>query len=89
LQEELGLNVYDYGNRNYDAALGRFMTIDRFAEKYLDNTPYHYTKNNPVFFVDIKGDSIAVFRPDGSYWKSINDGKKTWSGRFYQKSTVV
>ena len=29
-----GLNWYDYGARHYDAALGRFTTNDRFAEKY-------------------------------------------------------
>lgn len=88
LQDELGLNVYDYGNRNYDAALGRFMNMDRFSEKYVDTSPYHYTKNNPVFYVDIKGDSLAVFRPNGSFWKIQDDGKKEWSGRYYQDSKV-
>jgi RHS repeat-associated protein len=86
LQDELKLNMYDFGNRNYDATIGRFFNIDRFSEKYLDNTPYHYTKNNPVFFVDIKGDSLAVFKPDGSFWKIEDDGKEEWSGRIYQKS---
>lgn len=87
-QDELGLNVYDYGNRNYDAAIGRFFNMDRFSEKYVDTSPYHYTKNNPVFFIDIKGDSLAVFRPDGSFWKVMDDGKKEWSGRYYQDSKV-
>jgi hypothetical protein len=84
----LGLDVYDYGNRNYDAAIGRFFNIDKFSEKYVDTSPYHYTKNNPIFFVDIKGDSLAVFRPDGSFWKVMDDGKKEWSGRYYQDRKV-
>ena len=37
-----GLNWYDYGARHYDAALGRFTTNDRFAEKYHSMSPYQY-----------------------------------------------
>ena len=51
---------YDYGARFYDPALGRFHTPDRFAEKYLNMTPYQYGANNPVNFIDINGDSIRA-----------------------------
>jgi RHS repeat-associated protein len=60
LQDELDLNVYDYGKRNYDPAIGRFFNIDRFAEKYSNTNPYHYTKNNPIYFVEVMGDSLKV-----------------------------
>ncbi|MBA9077105.1 DUF6443 domain-containing protein [Rufibacter quisquiliarum] len=59
-QEELGLNWLDYGARMYDAQIGRFHTQDRFAEKYMDNTPYHYTLNNPIKYIDVNGDSVVV-----------------------------
>ncbi|KQS53404.1 hypothetical protein ASG38_01325 [Flavobacterium sp. Leaf359] len=54
-QDELGLDFYDYGARNYDPAIGRYFTIDAFTEKFEDRTPYHYVSNDPVNLVDIEG----------------------------------
>lgn len=55
LQDELGLNMYDYGARNYDPALGRWMNVDPLAEKYPGVNPYVYCLGNPVRFVDLDG----------------------------------
>ena len=60
LDTKKGLNWYDYGARQYDPALGRFMTIDRFTEKYNTMSPYQYGGNNPVNNIDINGDSIII-----------------------------
>ena len=60
LQDELNLNVYAYGWRDYDPAIGRFNKIDRFAEKYASLSTYSYTANNPIIYVDVQGDSIRV-----------------------------
>jgi len=65
LQDELGLNMYDFGWRNYDPAIGRFLRIDRFAEKYMERTPYNYAANNPVYYVDVAGDSLFVTHRKG------------------------
>ena len=59
-QEELSLNWLDYDARNYDASLGRFMNIDPLADKYHQFTPYHYTSNNPVLFVDNDGRDFGL-----------------------------
>ncbi|MCF6168393.1 RHS repeat-associated core domain-containing protein [Lutibacter sp.] len=60
LEEELGKDTYAYQWRDYDPALMRFNKIDRFAEKYYDQSPYHFSKNNPIYFREIAGDSINV-----------------------------
>ena len=60
LDAKKGLNWYDYGARQYDAALGRFTTTDRFAEKYYSMSSYQYGGNNPVNSIDINGDSLLI-----------------------------
>ena len=55
LQDELELNIYDYGARVYDPAAPRFWQVDPLAEKYSFQSVYVYADDNPVLFVDING----------------------------------
>lgn len=59
-EKELGKNTYAFQWRDYDPAIARFNKIDRFAEKYYDQSPYNFTKNSPMVFQEVKGDSIKV-----------------------------
>ena len=68
LQDELGLNMYDFGARNYDPAIGRWMNIDPMAGKWQEYSPYTYTLNNPMFFVDPNGEDVYLYY----YVKSSN-----------------
>jgi RHS repeat-associated protein len=60
LQDELGLNTYDYGARFYDPATARWYSIDQMAEKYYDKSGYNYALNNPVIFIDPDGNEVEM-----------------------------
>ncbi|PJC06076.1 MAG: hypothetical protein CO068_13065, partial [Flavobacteriaceae bacterium CG_4_9_14_0_8_um_filter_34_30] len=53
LQDELGLNWYDFGLRQYDPALGRMLQIDPVTHH--SQSPYTAFDNNPVFWSDPDG----------------------------------
>ena len=52
LDRQAGLDLYDYGARQYDATVGLFTSMDPMCEQYYHLNPYLYCAGNPVRYVD-------------------------------------
>lgn len=59
LQDELGLNWYDYGARMYDEQIGRWTSVDPKTSDFPWQSPYVFTDNNPINLIDPDGQAAA------------------------------
>ncbi|WP_169628037.1 RHS repeat domain-containing protein [Flavobacterium soli] len=66
-QDELSLNWDSFKWRNYDYAIGRFMSLDPLAEDYSFQSPYTFCENKPIAYRELEGleGVLAIFYHGG------------------------
>ena len=65
LDRQNGLNMYDFGARQFDVAgVPMWTSVDPLAEKYYPFTPYSYCAGDPVNKFDPDGKKIRICKKD-------------------------
>jgi RHS repeat-associated protein len=78
-------NSYDFGARIYDPRIGRFLSIDPKSANYVSVSPYHFASNNPIYFIDSKGEnSEGYIGKDGKLYitatyHAVSEGVDSYS----------
>jgi RHS repeat-associated protein len=88
VDEETGL--YYYGARYYSSKESVWLSVDPLAEKYPDWSPYAYTFQNPVKFIDpieMEGEDTGGDPPKGK--RDIYESRPADGGRKLVKTKTV
>lgn len=75
-----GLELYDFGARNYDPQIGRWHVLDPLADKYSHLSPYCYVANKPTIAIDPDGKRI-IFVNGYIGFGSPPAGERYWGGK--------
>ncbi len=85
LQDEFGLDWYDYGFRYYDPSIGRFPNLDPKTDEFHWVSPYNYAENSPISNLDWWGLQKVFFmkgmKSNSTIMKSYNAARYTTAGK--------
>ncbi len=62
--DELGLDLFDFGARMYDPVIGNWLHVDPMSGSMVNWTPYNYAFRNPVLYTDPSGLYSEIGCPD-------------------------
>jgi RHS repeat-associated protein len=89
-QDELGLNWDSFKYRNYDPAIGRFMSLDPLSEDYSYQSPYAFCENTPIAFRELEGleKVLAIFYHGGPTGggQPTTVGAAGYTGQYYKNT---
>lgn len=96
-EEALDIDLYEMEFRNYDPAIGRFISVDPLADQRNWLTPYNFVQNNPISRVDPLGllDTYGVNDDGNVVWlddKTYHDDNGNEVDRLYaidDKNNIV
>ena len=66
-------NSWNYEYRMHDPRIGRFFAVDPLAPKYAYNSPYAFSENSMIAFIELEGlekiTHIYNWNPEGGYYE--------------------
>jgi|GEM_PF-6845192 len=73
LDDDFGLNWYQYRYRSHDPQIGRFIQIDPLAPKYPHNSTYAFAENKVTMGIDLEGLELLPF--NSAWFRSVSQNK--------------
>jgi RHS repeat-associated protein len=88
------LGWFYFGARFYDPGIGRFLSIDPLADKYLGWSPYVYSLNNPTKYTDPDGKAVIDYNKGTKkqyekYWKEIGNKLQKYTPKTFDQISSV
>ena len=83
LEDDLGLNVYDYKYREHDMQIGRFWQVDPLSEKYPYNSTYAFSENKVTNSIELEGlEAVNLSNGETAYGPYSNSYINEFNDRY-------